>query len=144
MRHYEIIVVVHPDQSEQVGAMVDRYKSIIESKEGSIHRFEDWGRRQLSYMMNKAHKAHYILMNVECSNGALLELQSIFRFNDAILRHSIIKMKTAVTEPSAVLQERDERKDTRPGSHNRPSNDRRERNDENSHDYHNDDEHASA
>ncbi len=107
MRHYEIVFLVHPDQSEQVPAMVDRYKSIIESNGGKIHRLEDWGRRQMAYSINKIHKAHYVLMNIECGSEELAELESMFRFNDAVLRNMVIKMKGPVTEPSPLLKEED-------------------------------------
>jgi small subunit ribosomal protein S6 len=102
MRHYEIVFLVHPDQSSQVSAMVDRYKTIIKEAEGTIHRFEDWGRRQLAYPINKIHKAHYVLMNVECDQATLDELESGFRFNDAILRSLTLLKKTAITEPSPI------------------------------------------
>ena len=107
MRHYEIVFLVHPDQSEQVPAMVDRYKSIIEGDNGKIHRLEDWGRRQLAYPINKLHKAHYVLMNIECSKDALAELESAFRFNDAVLRHLTIRREEAITEPSPLAREDD-------------------------------------
>jgi len=107
MRHYEIVFLVHPDQSEQVPAMVDRYKSIIEGDGGTIHRLEDWGRRQLAYPINKLHKAHYVLMNIECSKNALDELESAFRFNDAVLRHLTIRREEAITEPSPLAREDD-------------------------------------
>lgn len=102
MRHYEIVFMVHPDQSEQVAAMIDRYSNIISSDGGKVHRLEDWGRRQLAYPIEKLVKAHYVLMNVECSEKALAELEDIFRYNDAILRNLIIKMKDAVTEESII------------------------------------------
>jgi small subunit ribosomal protein S6 len=102
MRHYEIVFLVHPDQSAQVPAMVDRYKTIIESASGKIHRFEDWGRRQLAYPIKKMHKAHYVLMNIECDQATLAELESGFRFNDAILRSLTLQQKTAVSTPSAI------------------------------------------
>jgi small subunit ribosomal protein S6 len=100
MRHYEVVFLVHPDQSEQVPAMIERYRSGIESKGGKIHRLEDWGRRQLAYPINKVHKAHYVLMNVECDQAALTELESAFRFNDAVIRNMIINRKEAITETS--------------------------------------------
>jgi small subunit ribosomal protein S6 len=112
MRHYEIIFLVHPDQSEQVPAMLERYRGTIESKGGSIHRLEDWGRRQLAYPIQKLHKAHYILMNIECDADTLEELTSAFRFNDAVLRNMVVKMKEAVTEPSLMAKAREE-KDSR-------------------------------
>lgn len=102
MRHYEIIFLVHPDQSSQVQAMVDRYKATIEDASGKIHRLEDWGRRHLAYPIKKIHKAHYVLMNVECDQATLDELESGFRFNDAILRSMTIAKKEAVTEPSLI------------------------------------------
>ena len=110
MRHYEVVFLVHPDQSDQVNAMIDRYRSMIESFGGTIHRLEDWGRRQLAYPINKIHKAHYILMNVECNAEALTELESAFKFNDAVLRNLIIKRKVALTEPSLLMKEKDEEK----------------------------------
>ena len=109
MRHYEIIFLVHPDQSEQVPAMVERYRSTIESNGGAIHRLEDWGRRQLAYPIQKLHKAHYIMMNVECSAESLEELTSAFRFNDAVLRNMVVKMKEAVTEPSLMAKAKEEK-----------------------------------
>lgn len=105
MRHYEIVFLVHPDQSEQVGAMVERYRQQIENAGGKIHRFEDWGRRMLAYPIQKLVKAHYILMNIECSAETLAELESNFRFNDAILRHLTIRRDEAVTEASPLAQE---------------------------------------
>ncbi|HEB99547.1 MAG TPA: 30S ribosomal protein S6 [Thiotrichales bacterium] len=111
MRHYEIVFLVHPDQSEQVPAMIERYRSTIESQGGKIHRLEDWGRRQLAYPIQKVHKAHYVLMNIECGKETLDELTSAFRFNDAVLRNLVIAMKEAVTEPSplAKKEEKEER-----------------------------------
>lgn len=103
MRHYEIVFIVHPDQSEQVPAMVERYKAMIAEANGTIHRLEDWGRRQLAYPINKIHKAHYVLMNVETTPEVVAELETAFRFNDAVLRHLTIKTKNAVTEPSAMM-----------------------------------------
>ncbi len=102
MRHYEIVFLVHPDQSSQVQAMVDRYKAIIEDASGTVHRLEDWGRRHLAYPIKKIHKAHYVLMNVECDQATLDELESGFRFNDAILRSMTLLKKEAVTEPSLI------------------------------------------
>ena len=109
MRHYEIVFLVHPDQSEQVSAMLDRYRSIVETAGGLIHRLEDWGRRQLAYPIHKVHKAHYVLMNIECPDQGLTELANAFRFNDAVLRHLVIRRKEAVTEPSPLAKSRDER-----------------------------------
>ena len=105
MRHYEIVFIVHPDQSEQVPAMIDRYKSIITAQGGQIHRLEDWGRRQLAYPIQKLHKAHYVLMNIECNGEVLAELEHGFKFNDAVLRHLSIRMKAAVTAPSPMMKE---------------------------------------
>ena len=108
MRHYEIVFLVHPDQSEQVPAMIERYRSKIESASGKIHRLEDWGRRQLAYPINKIHKAHYVLMNVECGLETLREIESAFRFSDAVLRWLSIARKTAVTEASPLMKEKQE------------------------------------
>jgi small subunit ribosomal protein S6 len=105
MRHYEIVFIVHPDQSEQVPAMVERYRTLVTSKNGHIHRLEDWGRRQLAYPIQKIHKAHYVLMNIECNQEALDELEHAFKFNDAVLRHLTVKTKAAVTVPSAMMKE---------------------------------------
>jgi small subunit ribosomal protein S6 len=102
MRHYEIVFLVHPDQSEQVPTMVERYKSAIEADGGAIHRLEDWGRRHLAYPINKIHKAHYVLMNVECTGEALEELESNFRYNDAVIRNMVVRMKDAVTGDSPI------------------------------------------
>ena len=109
MRQYEIVFLVHPDQSEQVPAMIDRYKALIEGKEGKIHRLEDWGRRQLAYIIQKIHKAHYVLMNIECNQEALDELESAFRFNDAVLRHMTLKLDKAITEASPLIKREDDR-----------------------------------
>ena len=109
MRHYEIVFLVHPDQSEQVPAMIERYRSIIAADGGAVHRLEDWGRRQLAFPIAKMHKAHYVLMNVECSAKALEELTGGFRFSDAVLRHLVVKMERAVTDPSPMAKEPDER-----------------------------------
>lgn len=105
MRHYEIVFMVHPDQSAQVPAMLERYRSLIESASGTIHRLEDWGRRQLAYPINKIHKAHYVLMNIECNQATLDELESGFRFNDAVLRSLTIRKDEAITEPSPMARE---------------------------------------
>ncbi|WP_133131396.1 30S ribosomal protein S6 [Legionella yabuuchiae] len=104
MRHYEIVFLVHPDQSEQVPAMVERYEGIITKENGVIHRKEDWGRRQLAYPINDVHKAHYILMNIECNQAVIDELKKAFKFNDAILRNLILKKKEAVTEESVMMK----------------------------------------
>ena len=108
MRHYEIVFLVHPDQSEQVGAMVDRYRAMIEGSGGHIHRLEDWGRRQLAYPIHKVHKAHYVLMNIECDAPTLTELTSAFRFNDAVLRNLVMNRAAAVVTPSPIAQAKDE------------------------------------
>jgi len=105
MRHYEIVFLVHPDQSEQVPAMVERYRNMITSSGGAIHREEDWGRRQLEFPIKKIHKAHYVLLNIECSQDVLDELESAFRFNDAVLRHLTLSCKAAVSEKSAMMKE---------------------------------------
>jgi small subunit ribosomal protein S6 len=105
MRHYEIVYIVHPDQSAQVPAMQERYKAIIEKTDGKIHRFEDWGRRQLAYPINKVRKAHYILMNVECDQTALDALTHAFRYNDAVLRHMVMSCKEAHTAASCMKEE---------------------------------------
>ena len=105
MRHYEVVFIVHPDQSEQVPAMVVRYRTTITGKKGSIHRLEDWGRRQLAYPIAKVFKAHYVLMNIEVGNETLTELESSFKFNDAVLRHLTVKMDEAVTGPSPMMKE---------------------------------------
>ncbi len=111
MRHYEIVFLVHPDQSEQVPAMIERYRGTIEGDGGAIHRLEDWGRRQLAYPIQKLHKAHYVLMNIECSTAVLEELNSAFRFNDAVIRSMVISRKEAITEPSLLAKRPDERRD---------------------------------
>jgi small subunit ribosomal protein S6 len=108
MRHYEIVFLVHPDQSEQVAAMIERYRGLIEGDGGRIHRLEDWGRRRLAYSINKIHKAHYVLLNVECGDSALAELVSAFRFNDAVIRHLVMRMDRAFTEASPLAKGRDE------------------------------------
>lgn len=109
MRHYEIVFMVHPDQSEQVPAMIERYSGLIKNSGGAIHRLEDWGRRQLAYPINKLNKAHYVLMNVECGQDALKELTHNFRFNDAVLRNLVIQQSEAVTEPSPLLKAKEGR-----------------------------------
>ena len=105
MRHYEIVFIVHPDQSEQVPAMVERYRSVIAQRNGVVHRLEDWGRRQLAYSIQKLHKAHYVLMNIECDGETLGELEHSFKFSDAVLRHLIVRMPKAVTAPSPRMKE---------------------------------------
>ncbi len=105
MRHYEICFIVHPDQSEQVPAMIERYKGVIAQRAGIVHRLEDWGRRQLTYQIQKVHKAHYVLMNIECDQDTVNELEHSFKFSDAVLRHLIVKMTKAVTAPSPMMKE---------------------------------------
>src|SRR6476660_2088247 len=111
MRHYEIVFIVHPDQSEQVPQMVERYKGVIAGKNGTVHRLEDWGRRQLTYPIGKVHKAHYVLLNIECDNETLAELEHAFKFNDAVLRHLIVAMREAVVTPSPMMREEKPRGD---------------------------------
>jgi small subunit ribosomal protein S6 len=113
MRHYEIVFLVHPDQSEQVPAMIERYKGMIATGEGRVHRLEDWGRRQLTYPIAKVHKAHYVLMNIECDQKTLNDLIGAFRFSDAVLRHLVVNMDAAVTEPSPMAKAADEEGDGR-------------------------------
>ena len=110
MRHYEVVVLVHPDQSEQVPAMLERYQGIISSNKGVVHRLEDWGRRLLAYPINKIHKAHYVLMNIECNSEALKQLTEAFRFNDAVIRNLVIKKNKAVVEASPLFKSDDENK----------------------------------
>ncbi|ACA32257.1 30S ribosomal protein S6 [Histophilus somni] len=110
MRHYEIVFMVHPDQSEQVPGMIERYTGSVKEAGGQIHRLEDWGRRQLAYPINKLHKAHYVLMNVEAPQEVIDELETTFRYNDAVLRNVIIRTKHAVTEASPMVKAREERK----------------------------------
>ncbi|MBA3582119.1 MAG: 30S ribosomal protein S6 [Gammaproteobacteria bacterium] len=120
MRHYEVVFLVHPDQSEQVPAMVERYRALIETDGGKLHRMEDWGRRQLAYPINKIVKAHYILLNIECTAPSLTELKNAFRFNDAVLRNLVLSRDSATTEPSPLLKT----KDREEGSSDRPQSDR--------------------
>lgn len=108
MRHYEIVVMVHPDQSEQVPAMTERYKSFVEADGGKVHRLEDWGRRQLAYPIAKLHKAHYLLMNVECSDKALAELENAFKFNDAVIRKMVVRLEGAITAQSPLFKNPDD------------------------------------
>lgn len=112
MRHYEIVLLVHPDQSEQVPGMLERYRTLVENNGGKVHRSEDWGRLQLAYTIAKLHKAHYLMLNIECESATLEELEAIFRFNDAILRHLTVRKDEAETEPSVMLK-RKENKDER-------------------------------
>ena len=108
MRHYEVVFLVHPDQSEQVPAMIERYRSMIESQNGTIHRLEDWGRRQLAFLINKVHKAHYVLMNIECTLETLRELEAAFKFNDAVLRSLVIRKKAPVATASPLAKDKQE------------------------------------
>ena len=113
MRHYEIVFMVHPDQSEQVPTMIERYRGIIEADGGTVHRLEDWGRRQLAYPIKKIHKAHYLLLNIECDQKTLNELTETFRYNDAVLRSLVVNCEHAVTEPSIVLKSKEDDRDRR-------------------------------
>jgi len=121
MRHYEICFIVHPDQSEQVPAMVERYKGVIAQRNGIVHRLEDWGRRQLAYPIQKVHKAHYVLMNIECDQETVNELEHSFKFSDAVLRHLIIKMSKAVTAPSPMMKEEKSRSMMERGGEAKPA-----------------------
>ena len=114
MRHYEIVFIVHPDQSEQVPAMIERYRGQIATRNGHVHRLEDWGRRQMAYPIQKVHKAHYVLMNIECDQETMDELEHGFKFNDAVLRHLTIRMDEAVTGPSPMMKEEKSRSLTQP------------------------------
>jgi small subunit ribosomal protein S6 len=105
MRHYEVVFIVHPDQSEQVPAMIERYKTLVTSQSGNVHRVEDWGRRQLAYMIQKLAKAHYVCLNIECGQTTLDELEHAFKFNDAVLRHLVVRTKKAETAPSPMMKE---------------------------------------
>ncbi|GAA6204001.1 MULTISPECIES: 30S ribosomal protein S6 [Thalassotalea] len=113
MRHYEIVFMVHPDQSEQVPGMIQRYTDLINAAEGKIHRLEDWGRRQLAYPINKLHKAHYVLLNIEAPQSVIDELETSFRYNDVVIRNMIMRTKHAVTEASAMASAKEERRDDR-------------------------------
>ena len=117
MRHYEIVFIVHPDQSEQVPAMIERYRGIVTAKNGKIHRVEDWGRRQLAYLIQKVHKAHYVLMNIECDQETLNDLDHAFKFSDAILRHLTIRTDGPVTEPSPMMRQEERSSPSPAGSH---------------------------
>jgi len=121
MRHYEIVFIVHPDQSEQVPGMVERYRSTVLGKGGAVHRLEDWGRRQMAYPIQKMHKAHYVLMNIECNNETLEELEHAFKFNDAVLRHLTVRMTEAVTKPSPMMKEEKSRSLTSPPAASAPA-----------------------
>ncbi|MCC2666935.1 MAG: rpsF [Gammaproteobacteria bacterium] len=117
MKHYEVVFLVHPDQSEQVPAMIDRYTNIVTQRQGKIHRLEDWGRRQLAYAIGRILKAHYVLMNIECDKKALTELGEAFRFNDAVIRNLIINTNQAITEASPLLKEKDNRQESNASDH---------------------------
>ena len=121
MRHYEICFIVHPDQSEQVPAMVERYKGVIAQRNGIVHRLEDWGRRQLTYQIQKVHKAHYVLMNIECDQDTVNELEHSFKFSDAVVRHLIVKMTKAVTAPSPMMKEEKSKSMMERGAEPRPA-----------------------
>ena len=108
MRHYEIVFMVHPDQSDQVGGMLDRYSKLVADAGGKVHRLEDWGRRQLAYPINKIHKAHYVLMNIECGQDVLDEITTLFRYNDAVLRNLVIKRKEAISDMSEIMKQENE------------------------------------
>ena len=121
MRHYEICFIVHPDQSEQVPAMIERYKGVIAQRNGIVHRLEDWGRRQLTYQIQKVHKAHYVLMNIECDQETVNELEHSFKFSDAVVRHLIVKMTKAVTAPSPMMKEEKSKSMMERGAEPRPA-----------------------
>jgi len=121
MRNYEIVFIVHPDQSEQVPAMIERYRSIVSAKGGKVHRLEDWGRRQMAFLIQKMHKAHYVLMNIECDQDTLAELEHSFKFNDAVLRHLIVKMDRAWTTPSPMMKEEKSRSVLDRGEREKPA-----------------------
>jgi len=115
VRHYEIVFLVHPDQSDQVPTMIEKYKAMVEGDGGSVHRLEDWGRRHLAYPINKVHKAHYVLMNIECTSKALEEVETAFRFNDSVIRNMVMRTKAAVTDPSPLARSKEEEsRDRRP------------------------------
>jgi len=121
MRHYEIVFIVHPDQSEQVPAMIDRYRTMVTGQGGRIHRLEDWGRRQLTYPIQKVHKAHYVLMNIECGAQTLTELEHAFKFNDAVLRHLVVAKNEAVATPSPMMKEEKSRSLSSPAATAQPA-----------------------
>jgi small subunit ribosomal protein S6 len=121
MRHYEIVFLVHPDQSEQVPGMIERYSSAVTGGGGKVHRLEDWGRRQLAYPINKIHKAHYVLLNVECTDEALEELTTNFRYNDAVIRNLVVRMDEAVTEESPIMRAEKESRERKTRTDRRPS-----------------------
>lgn len=125
LRHYEVVFLVHPDQSEQVPAMIERYNNVINQQKGKVHRLEDWGRRPLSYPINKVMKAHYVLMNIECNQATIDELKDSFRYNDAVIRNMVLRTDHPVTEPSPIFKEKDSRGEGEMGMEG----DRRDRND---------------
>lgn len=125
MRHYEVVFLVHPDQSSQVPAMIERYQAMIEQDGGKVHRLEDWGRRQLAYSIDKIHKAHYVLMNIECGHASLDELTNAFRYNDAVLRNLVLQKKAAVTKPSEMMKKSSEKPRSAP-RRERPNTEERE------------------
>ncbi|MDO3383279.1 30S ribosomal protein S6 [Gilvimarinus algae] len=125
MRHYEIVFMVHPDQSEQVPGMIERYTATVTNGGGQVHRLEDWGRRQLAYSINKIHKAHYVLMNIECSEEALEELTTNFRYNDAVLRNLVIRTDEAITEESPIAKADKESRERKPRAPRREESDRK-------------------
>jgi small subunit ribosomal protein S6 len=127
VRHYEIVFLVHPDQSEQVPAMVERYKGMVTAGGGNVHRVEDWGRRQLAFPIAKVHKAHYVLMNIECDGKVLAELEGSFRFSDAVIRHLTVRMDSAVTEPSPMAKAGDDKGEDNRGDRDRDRDDRDDR-----------------
>lgn len=114
MRHYEIVFLVHPDQSDQVPSMIKRYKALIKQTDGNVNRLEDWGRRQLAYPINKVHKAHYVLMNIECDKATIEELESSFRFNDAVIRYLILTKDGAITDSSSMMKNHEESREHKP------------------------------
>lgn len=142
MRHYEIVFMVHPDQSEQVPAMIERYRGIIDASSGTVHRLEDWGRRQLAYPINKLLKAHYVLMNVESTQEAVAEIEEAFKFNDAVLRHLTTRTEHAETEPSPMMREKENERRPRRDD-NRDNRDNRDRDSEKSGSDDNDDSNDS-
>lgn len=130
MRHYEVVLIVHPDQSDQVVGMVERYIKLVQDNNGTVHRLEDWGRRQLAYPINKIHKAHYVLFNIECDGETLAELEELFRYNDAIIRSLVVRRDDAITEPSQLAKSADEKRARKaPRSENSDSNQDDESND---------------
>jgi small subunit ribosomal protein S6 len=128
MRHYEVVFLVHPDQSEQVPAMIERYSNLISQHKGKIHRLEDWGRRPLAYPINKVMKAHYVLMNIECNQATVDELSDNFRYNDAVIRNMVLRVNRAITEPSPISKEKEGRSEMEMPNHDTPDRERSETN----------------